>query len=575
VLTPLVKNVDGQSGVNPDTIGWIFEALLTLRVAVARVGSRFEIAPSTERKRTGSFFTPPPLLREVVSSALAPWHNTGSKELLELRICDPAMGGGAFLLEVARQLQALLSRNSRARAEHLRQDIVQRCIYGVDIDPWAVAVTEASLWLFVADPALSPALMAANLRTGDALLDADDLKADWNAARINNEPVSHDDGFDWGREFPSTTGHGFDAVVGNPPWVAYAGRAAQPLSPSRRRDLARRYSAMRGYPTLHGLFAQRAAWLAPQGVLALLMPSPVADLDGYRAVRKAVTERHRVREPLMEFGQDAFEGVTQPCFALVADPDSQAGSTDRPWLLSERTRRGVEAQTLEVPCSLKLMATAEPFPSALFGEMGFQSNRAVTSSLLRRASEPTGPFRYPLREGRDVREFYEGPVRLYLRDEPEAIRAARCRIRPRADYARVRFVVRQTARMPIAALHDGMPFRNTLLAGFDHPDIPPDLVVGLLNSALYRALHLALRRDARQATFPQVKVTHLRALPRPPLNRSLTKAIAELTRRATTSGVDAELRAELDRLVFDLFAIPDHHRMGILHFLRQRSGVPG
>jgi hypothetical protein len=129
--------------------------------------------------------------------------------------------------------------------------------------------------------------------------------------------------------------------------------------------------------------------------------------------------------------------------------------------------------------------------------------------------------------------------------------------------------------MPIAALHDGLPFRNTLLAGFDQPDLPSDLVVGLLNSALYRALHLASRRDARQAAFPQVKVTHLRALPRPPRAPTVMKAIAKLTRRATTGGFDAELRVELDRLVFDLFAVTDDHRTSIVRFLRERSGIPG
>jgi hypothetical protein len=171
-LAPLVRGDAGEGRLNPDAIGWIFEALLTLRVGVTEAGSRFQLVASPERKRTGSFFTPPPLLQAVVSSALAPWEKAGREELLALKICDPAMGGGAFLLEAGRQLQVLLSRGQSAGARDLRREIVQRCLHGVDIDPWAVAVAEVSLWLFVADPALSPVLVAGNLRTGDALVDS-------------------------------------------------------------------------------------------------------------------------------------------------------------------------------------------------------------------------------------------------------------------------------------------------------------------------------------------------------------------------------------------------------------------
>ena len=194
----------------------------------------------------------------------------------------------------------------------------------------------------------------------------------------------------------------------------------------------------------------------------------------------------------------------------------------------------------------------------------------MSEQLFSRSSEPDEAYSYPLLEGRDVAEFREGPPRLFLNPDPELLRRAGCRLRQKSDFSRASFVVRQTAQVPIAALHSGLPFRNTLLAGFEHPDYRPELVVGLLNSALYRALHLAARRDARQAVFPQVKIGHLRALPRPPPDDVLFQKVEELSRRMTRDGSSPDLRQKLDGLVFDSFSVPDHHRNKVIDFLAKR-----
>jgi len=195
----------------------------------------------------------------------------------------------------------------------------------------------------------------------------------------------------------------------------------------------------------------------------------------------------------------------------------------------------------------------------------------VSQALLLRAPEPDARHRYPLLEGRNVGEFREDPPRLFLHADRDRLRRARVRLRAEDDYRRVRFVVRQTASVPIAALHSGLPFRNSLLAGFALLDVEPELAVGLLNSALYRALHLARRRDARQAVFPQVKVSHLRALPHPPASPELRRRIAAVTRQATAHGLTRALRAELDAAVFDLFGVSEADRTQVLDFVARRG----
>jgi hypothetical protein len=187
-----------------------------------------------------------------------------------------------------------------------------------------------------------------------------------------------------------------------------------------------------------------------------------------------------------------------------------------------------------------------------------------------RAEAPDDRHTLPLLEGRQVSEFRVDPPRLFLNPDPERLARAKCRLRPPEQYRRARFVVRQTAQYPIAALHSGLPFRNTLLAGFEHEELSAELCVALLNSTLYRAIHLARRRDARQAAFPQVKVAHLRSLPRPPVEKSCFAALASLTARMTTARSD-EARLELDAHVFSLFGLSSKERDEVVAFVSARA----
>lgn len=556
---------DGAEGPAPETLGRHFETLLKLEVTASSAGPC--LRSGAARKRTGSYYTPPSLTAEVASRAIAA---LATRELGRLRVCDPACGAGAFLLEVARKLlterRELAQRAGMAFAEESeRRLLVQQVLYGVDLDPLAIEVAELALWMFAADPELAPGA-AGRLHSGDALTGRGFAERD----RLADDAAA----FDWQAAFPDVRALGFDLVIGNPPWVAFAGRAAQPLKPSRRSFFSRAYAAFRGYPTLHSLFVERAVELAPRGIVALVVPSPIADLDGYRATRKAVTERHAVCEPLLEFGQDAFDAVTQPCFALVATPvagDLSHGS-ERCFRLAERARQGHAARSVEQPRAFERLAGLERLPKAAFREMGLQTTRLVTEKLLLRGSQAEAGHTYPLLEGREVREYRVGPPRLFLRPDAELLRAARCRLRPEADYREVGFVVRQTARFPIAALHSGFPFRNTLLAGFGSAELSAELLVGLLNSSLYRALHLAAQRDARQAVFPQVKLMHLRALPRPPRDASSFAArIGVLVKGAHDNGSTPEQRLRLDELVFAWFGLGAPERDEVLAFLHERA----
>lgn len=506
-----------------EVLGSIHELFLDLQLAGGTKGHKLHLTSNILRRRSGSHFTPSALCRLVAERTLEPLlRRKGSEALLALRICDPAMGTGAFLIhscdliarallrEWKREEHALAAKHSHgAQALRLaRRAVVEQCLYGVDRDQQAVSLARASLML-CGDLSDRFALdLSKKLRHGDAVVGQPCSDSDHALASLH--------AFHWPLEFPEIfpePATGFDAMVGNPPWVAYVGRAAQPLDPKVARYYLENNPAFRSYRTLHGLFVYRAAQLLkPGGRLGLLIPTSVADLDGYAPTRASLDALCTVDELLPDFGDGRFAGVFQPCIALHASRrDTAVPGSTAPWNLS-RDDLDPEAAAL-----LQRLAALPPLPPELFGERGFQTT-GTDRNFLRRQSAAQGQFTLPLAEGIDVREFIAAEPTLYA--APKALLG---KLRRDADWKSVAIWIRQTARYPIAALARGIPFRNSILAGFSSERYSASFLLCYLNSDVVRWYHFMSRRDARQG-MPQLKIGHLRRLPAP----QSTRAIREL-----------------------------------------------
>ncbi|MCU0690474.1 MAG: N-6 DNA methylase, partial [Polyangiaceae bacterium] len=271
--------------------------------------------------------------------------------------------------------------------------------------------------------------------------------------------------FHWHLAFPQVFAQGgFDLVIGNPPWIAHAGRAAQPLLPEVKRFCKINYSTFAGYPTTHGMFIGMAGRLLREGGgVGIIVPSSVSELPKYEPTRRAHDELCDLPDALVDFGEGQFPGVTQPCMALTSRRRAGGraeGTQGEPWTM-ERPDLDETARAL-----LDRLATLPSLPRELFAERGFQSDQAALEHILETPS-PQGRYTLPLREGTDVREFQLLLPRLYA--DPTALGS---RLRGPDEYQAVRFVVRNTARYPIAATSDGKAFRNSLLAGFESDEWP-------------------------------------------------------------------------------------------------------
>src|SRR5262249_34728645 len=169
-------------------LGAVYETLLDYapRLEPGRNSPAISLRPgSGVRKATGAFYTPQPLAQYLVRRTLAPLvRNATPEKILALKIVDPAMGSGAFLVAACSYLaNAYEETLVESGACHpgdigpyervsIRRTIAERCLYGVDLNPMAVQLARLSLWLatLAADRPLS--FLDHHLQTGDSLLGA-------------------------------------------------------------------------------------------------------------------------------------------------------------------------------------------------------------------------------------------------------------------------------------------------------------------------------------------------------------------------------------------------------------------
>ncbi len=181
----------------------------------------FVVVLGADRRESGTHYTPKSLTEKIVEETLTPivyrgpaegaeredWKLKSADELLDLKVCDPAMGSGAFLVQACRWLADRLveawfdmeaaggriddegrvraaddttgfeplSRDTEERAILARRLVAERCLYGVDKNPLAVELAKLSLWLTTLAKGRPFGFLDHNLRSGDSLLGIHDL----------------------------------------------------------------------------------------------------------------------------------------------------------------------------------------------------------------------------------------------------------------------------------------------------------------------------------------------------------------------------------------------------------------
>ena len=322
-------------------------------------------------------------------------------------------------------------------------------------------------------------------------------------------------------------------IAANPPWTSRSGRQAVE-DPSRPDALA-------GWPASHADFLVAIAeHVARESTGALvLLPASVLELERYGPLRAEVTRLVRVVEPIEELEEDAFPGVTEPSILLELAPrrEDSPDADPTPW---GRVPHALIDQLARLPRA----------PAGTFADAGVHSGNSARELVL--PAQATGAG---LRQGRDLADFALSAPSACLNTELVPTRARRFRVPPLERHQAFPILLRQTADRPRAALHvEPTWFRNSLLACRGIEGLDDAVLVAFLNSELAAEVHRARFRDARQRTFPQVKISHLNELPLPLLRRDDAPRLHdELARRVRSwdprVGPEGGARGAVERLV--------------------------
>jgi len=243
---------DFKSELDVNILGHIFEhSLKELEEMSAKIaGNTADAKAKTKRKKDGIFYTPKYITQYIVENTLGTLCAEKRQQLnlvdiefdesyrkkddslsvkgkklfkaleayknwmLTLKILDPACGSGAFLNQALnfliaehQEIDNLIADLTNAMAKFYDTDkmILEKNIYGVDINEESVEIAQLSLWLRTAKKGRKLSNLSRNIKCGNSLID--------------DPAVAGEKAFDWEKEFPKIMQKGgFDVVIGNPPY---------------------------------------------------------------------------------------------------------------------------------------------------------------------------------------------------------------------------------------------------------------------------------------------------------------------------------------------------------------------
>ena len=343
--TAKLSAYDFESQVDVNILGHIFEnSLNEIESVNAEIeGDNFDKQKS-KRKKDGVFYTPKYITKYIVENTVGKLceekktelkfreeeyfevkkgtHVATKKKLLatldtyrdwllQLTICDPACGSGAFLNQALEFLIAEHTYIDELKAKVLggaivfsdiENTILENNIYGVDINEESVEIAKLSLWLRTAQPRRKLNDLSSNIKCGNSLIDA--------------KSVAGDKAFKWEEEFPAVFAKGgFDVVIGNPPYV-FGGNEG--ITQKDKTFYSNNYETSIGKINLFTLFIELGYnILKDNGEFSFIIPNTFLRVTSYHTSRKFFIENFDFRE-LADLGSGIFQSAITTAIILIA-----------------------------------------------------------------------------------------------------------------------------------------------------------------------------------------------------------------------------------------------------------------
>ncbi|QZK99752.1 Eco57I restriction-modification methylase domain-containing protein [Flavobacterium psychrophilum] len=340
--TENLSNYDFASEVDVNILGHIFEnSLNELDEIKAQLEGESIDKTKTKRKKDGVFYTPKYITKYIVENTIGKLcqekktelqlvdedYTTDKKRqkktlqalidkvetyrswLLQLTICDPACGSGAFLNQALDFLIAQHQYIDELKAKlfgdtfvlsDVETSILENNLFGVDLNEESVEIAKLSLWLRTAQPNRKLNDLSSNIQCGNSLID--------------DVAVAGDKAFNWQQAFEKVFAKGgFDVIIGNPPYISF-----QNINNNIRDYLASKYRSSTGKYDLYVLFIEKSIEILKlNGVLSLILPNKFI-LSNYGIGVKDIILENKITEIVDFKDLQIFDGATTyPCIITL------------------------------------------------------------------------------------------------------------------------------------------------------------------------------------------------------------------------------------------------------------------
>ena len=368
IHTKRLADYDFESQISVDILGRIFENSLTeieevqKEIEAEKTGEKVENNNVGKRKKDGVFYTPEYITKYIVENTIGKLCEEKREELkindeeftpeksvktgddkktvsakqkitaeldkrletyrawlLDLKILDPACGSGAFLNAALQQLKiehTLIDyywsniHAGELNFTEIENTILENNLYGVDINEESVEIAKLSLWLHTAKKNRKLTTLNGKIKCGNSLID--------------DPSVAGEKAFKWEKEFPEVFGgnsrdkgqtdnakggenkHGFDVIIGNPPYVNMNNIKDENLKSFYKKN----YKTMKEMCDLYSLFTERAKFLLRKnGLLGFIFSNSWLGIKSFLTFREFLAKDVKVTR-LVELPEKVFVDAT-------------------------------------------------------------------------------------------------------------------------------------------------------------------------------------------------------------------------------------------------------------------------
>ncbi len=340
--TVKLSNYDFETDVDVNILGHIFEhSLGKIENVQAEIKGEKIDSQKTKRKKDGIFYTPKYITKYIVENTVGKLCNEKRTELnivdeeyakgrknrkkdivrtlnkkldeyrnwlLSLTILDPACGSGAFLNQALEFLINEHKKIDELRAQlfggaiifsDITTDILEKNIFGVDLNEESVEIAKLSLWLRTAQKGRKLNTLSNNIKCGNSLID--------------DPEVAGEKAFNWQNEFPEIFAKGgFDVVIGNPPYVNFAN-----LPKEQRAYFKKNSKVCKNKTDLYAFFVEKSTKILKSiGRFSFIFPHTWVSTTSFTPLRKLFFENYNINS-LVELEHGVFQDAVVKTVIIV------------------------------------------------------------------------------------------------------------------------------------------------------------------------------------------------------------------------------------------------------------------